>query len=92
MKKALIVFGGAVLIMLIAWHQSTASALLSLLVTGHIPGTSWTIPFWMMMAIYCLLITAIVTRYVEEALAFRRDRKTLHARKSRMPHRRYSHI
>lgn len=92
MKKVIIILGGTVLIMLVAWHQTTASALLSLLVTGHVPGTSWTIPFWVMMAAYCLLITALVTRYVEGALAFRRDAKATHARKVRMPHRRYSHI
>jgi hypothetical protein len=91
MKKLLIVCGGAILILLLAWRQETASALLSLLITGHLPGTSWAIPFWAMMAIYCLLITVIVTRYVEDAFAFRRaNRATPH--KSHMPHRRYSHI
>jgi len=92
MKKVILILGGTILIMLTAWHQSTVSALLSLLVTGHIPGTSWTIPFWVMMGIYCLLITALVTYYVEDALAFRRNAKATYTRKARMPHRRYSHI
>lgn len=92
MKKVFIIIGGTVLIMLAAWHQSTASALLGFFVTGHIPGTAWTIPFWGMMALYCLLITALVTRYVEEALTFRRELRAARSPKSRMPHRRYSHI
>lgn len=92
MKKVLFVIGITILIMLIAWHQSTVSALLSVLITGHIPGTSWTVPFWGMMAIYCLLITVIVTHYVEEALTLRRDSKAARSPKARMPHRRYSHI
>lgn len=92
MKKVFAIIGGTLLIMLAAWHQSTASALLAFFVTGHIPGTSWTIPFWGMMALYCLLITILVTNYVEEALAFRRDSRAAHTPASRMPHRRYGHI
>lgn len=92
MKKAVLILSGAVILMLLVWQERIASAVLSLLVTGHIPGTSWTLPFWMMMAMYCLLITAIVTRYVEDTLTIRRDAKVVHARKARMPHRRYSHI
>jgi len=89
MKKVIILLSLTTLVVLLAWNQGVV---LSLLVTGHIPGTSWTIPFWGMMAFYCLLITLIVTLYVEDALSFKRDSKALHARKSRMPHRRYSHI
>jgi len=92
MKKAIIILSLATLLMFLGWNQEATSAALSLFVTGHIPGTSWTVPFWGMMAFYCLVITVIVTLYVEEALSFRRDSKALHARKSRMPHRRYSHI
>lgn len=92
MKKVIFVFGGTLLIMLIVWHQSTVSALLDLLITGHIPGTAFTIPFWAMMAVYCLLITLLMTRYIEEAFAFRRDAKKLSASKTRMPRRRYGQI
>lgn len=91
MKKATIIIIATVVVMLSAWHQSTASAVLSLLVTGHIPGTGWTIPFWAMMAIYCMLITALVTHYVESMLHEHRDRRAS-AAASRMPRRRYSHI
>ncbi|MEO5949153.1 MAG: hypothetical protein ABIP74_02010 [Candidatus Saccharimonas sp.] len=89
MKKVIIILSVAALCVLLLLNQGSV---LGLLVTGHIPGTSLTIPFWGMMAFYCLLITLVVTLYVEEALSFRRDSKILHARKSRMPHRRYSHI
>lgn len=92
MKKVIIVIVGTLAIMLLAWHQSTASVLLELFIAGHVPGTSLTIPFWAMMATYCLLITALLTHYIEEAFAFRRDAKKLYMTKSRMPRRRYGHI
>ncbi len=88
MKKAIIVIFCAVFILLLGWP----SAVLSLLVTGHIPGTGLTIPFWAMMTGYCLLITLIVTLYVEDAFVFVRESKTSKARKSRMPQRRFGHI
>ena len=91
-KKIIIVVGGTLLVMLVAWHQSTVSVLLELLIAGHIPGTSLTIPFWAMMAVYCLLITALLTRYIEDAFAFRRDAKKLYSSKARMPRRRYGQI
>jgi len=91
-KKVIVVFGGTLLVMLIAWHQSTVSGLLELFIAGRVPGTSLTIPFWVMIAVYCLLITALMTRYIEEAFAFRRDAKKLSARKTRMPRRRYGQI
>jgi hypothetical protein len=91
-KKVVVIIGGTILIMLAAWHQSTASALLAFFVTGHIPGTTWTIPFWGMMAFYCLLITILVTNYVEEALTFRRDSRAVRTPAARMPRRRYGHI
>ncbi len=92
MKKILSIASIVLLLLLLTWHQSTISALLGFFVTGHIPGTQWSVPFWGMMALYCLLITALVTRYVEEMLTFRRTAKATYSRKSRMPRRRFGHI
>ena len=92
MKKVIVVIGSTLLIMLVAWHQSTVSVLLELFIAGHIPGTSITVPFWAMMAIYCLLITVVMTLYIEEAFAFRRDAKKLYSSRARMPRRRYGQI
>jgi hypothetical protein len=91
-KKVIVVVGVTLIIMLVAWHQSTVSVLLELFIAGHIPGTSVTIPFWVMMAVYCLLITLLMTNYIEEAFAFRRDAKKLSTSKTRMPRRRYGQI
>lgn len=88
MKKVTIILLSALFVLLVGWP----SPFLTLLVTGHIPGTSLTIPFWAMMVCYCLLITLIVTLYVEDALLFVRDSKATKTRKSRMPRRRFSHI
>lgn len=81
-----------VVVALLTWYQDASSALLSLALTGHIPGTSWTIPFWGMMAIYCLLITAILTYYIEDVLALQRTTKSPETHTSRMPRRRFGHI
>ena len=88
MKKLTIIFFGALFVLLLGWP----SAILSLLVTGHIPGTTLTIPFWAMIVVYCLLITMIITLYVEDALSFALNTKAVKARKSRMPHRRFGQI
>jgi hypothetical protein len=92
MKRVIIAIGGVALIIFAIQRQDIASALLALFITGHVPGTSLTLPFWAMIAGYCLLITAIVTHYVEGALALRREIKTTSSQQARMPRRRYSHI
>jgi hypothetical protein len=66
--------------------------LLTLMLAGVIPGTHYIVPYWAMMALYCGLITLIVSVYTEQSLQHRRASKAAASRKSRMPGRRYSHI
>jgi hypothetical protein len=53
-------------------HGSIGGAVLAFLVAGTIPGTAATVPFWLMMTLYCLAITILVTNFVEDLFSFRR--------------------
>jgi hypothetical protein len=68
------------------------NGLLNLLLAGVIPGTKYSVPFWVMMAIYCTIIAMVITHYVERALTLRHAKQSAKSHKSRMPKRRYSHI
>ncbi len=68
-----------------------ANAILGFVFAGTIPGTSRTVPFWLMMAMYTAAISILVTWYIESVISSRRAHKAAPARK-RMPQRRYSHI
>jgi len=73
-------------------HGEYASPLVNLLVAGVIPGTTIVLPFWVMIAFYCLTITAIITMYVEGTLHTIKTHRASSARKRQLPHRRYSNI
>jgi hypothetical protein len=88
-KKAIIV--GSLVVTTVALFQAKiVNALLGLILTGTIPGTPYTLPFWVMMAFYCTIISLLVAWYVESLIVSRRMHKT--TSKQRMPRRRYSHI
>lgn len=72
------------------WGQGLGSAVLGLLIAGQIPGTAYSIPFWAMMAIYCLLITALLTWYIEKLIQIKRANDE--TKKARLPRRRFSQI
>ncbi|MFZ1257845.1 MAG: hypothetical protein WAQ25_00025 [Candidatus Saccharimonas sp.] len=69
-----------------------ANALVRLLIAGVVPGTNYTIPYWLTMSVYSALIAMIVTHYVEQWNFNRRNKKAVNSSASRMPRRRYSHI
>ena len=67
-------------------------AILNFLIAGAIPGTTFNLPFWLMMSIYCLAITAIVTRCLEAFFAKHQTaRKAQHAT-TQLPRRRFGNI
>jgi len=73
-------------------HGGVASSLTNLFIAGIIPGTHFVLPFWLMMVLYCLAITIIVTVYVETILISSRTSRISAAHKQHLPRRRYSKI
>lgn len=69
-----------------------ANHVLCFLLTGSIIGTSFALPFWMMMAIYCALIALIATDRIEDLVIRRRTIRAERLRANRMPRRRYSSL
>jgi protein-S-isoprenylcysteine O-methyltransferase Ste14 len=68
------------------------SSLISLLIAGVVPGTSFVLPSWMMMTVYCLAITAIITLYLEGALGKGRAQRSSKHHKRQLPRRRFTNI
>jgi uncharacterized membrane protein YbhN (UPF0104 family) len=84
----LIAVGLAVAVLL---FTEALNALLLFLVAGVIPGTRLIVPYWVMMAAYCVLIAAIATPYLEKILK-RMHQPAVSRKKTRLPNRRYGHI
>ncbi len=75
--------------------SSIANSVVGFLLAGVVPGTTIVIPFWAMVVLWCLAITAVTTRYIETMVRSLRLRKTLDnatTTQSRMPRRRYGSI
>ena len=67
-------------------------AILNFLIAGAIPGTHFSLPFWLMMSIYCLTITAIITRCLESYFIARRSVHASQRTATQLPRRRFSNI
>ena len=91
MKRRIIVSIIILISMLLLTQAKVTNALLGLILVGSIPGTGTAMPFWLMMAVYCAMISLLVTWYVETLMNERRKTKAS-AKQRRMPRRRYSHI
>ncbi len=65
-------------------------SLVGFFMTGTVPGTNFTVPFWAMMALYCLGITVIVTGYIEEIFTFIKTSREDGKKKQHLPRRRYN--
>lgn len=61
-------------------------SILTFLLAGIIPGTRIIIPYWFMMAVYCGLIAAIITPYIERLLILRHARQLAAAKKQSRSH------
>jgi hypothetical protein len=83
----------SVLLVIIAalLSNEVMNALLMFLLAGSIPGTSYSVPYWFMMALYCTVIALLVAHYIERVIAHRHTRISARTAKH-MPKRRYSHI
>lgn len=90
MKKKFIASIIASLAVLILVDGKAANILLSFVLVGVVPGTHIVLPYWVMMAGYCTVITLIVAYYLEITLKFYYRHKVIPAAKPKMPRRRYS--
>lgn len=90
MKNRIIITTLGIITLLALMFGDVMNTILSLFLLGIIPGTSLVIPYWVMMVGYCLIITAIVTLWVEHVVVLHRTIVRSPA-KSRPIHRRYSH-
>ena len=73
-------------------HENVPSGVTSFLIAGIIPGTEIALPFWAMMLIYCITISAIVTFYIEATILRRRKHTSAPVIRTQqhLPHRRFS--
>ena len=92
MKKSIIIAICSFSAILVITHSDILMPLVSFLMTGLIPGTSLVVPFWAMMALYCLAITVIVTLYIEDFFSFTQTNRATSAHKTRLPKRRFGNI
>ena len=90
MKKRITIGIASCIIIIAVSNGKILNAILNLLIVGIVPGTSYSVPYWAMMAIYCLIITLLVTYWVEKAFQLHRLDKRARV-KSRPSRRRYSH-
>lgn len=91
MKKAILSTIISFVAILLITQDRLAAATLGFLMTGAVPGTSANIPFWAMLAFYCLAITAIITIYVEKTFILPRHTAPKTS-KHGLPKRRYNAI
>lgn len=90
MKRRSLIVSGVVIGIILLTQSSVANALLGLILTGSIPGTTVSIPFWLMMTIYSAISALLIAWYIESLIVSHRMRKS--SARQRMPRRRYSHI
>lgn len=69
-----------------------ANALIGFTLAGVLPGTHISLPFWVMVAFWCLVITAVITIYIETTTNIIRSQKQLDSRRTRLPRRRYNQV
>jgi hypothetical protein len=65
MKKRLVLVVTSIMLLGLLLDGVAMNLLLNLLIAGVIPGTHVSIPYWAMMTVYCLGITAVIAWVVE---------------------------
>ena len=74
--KKVIITSAILAILVVLSRDVILNSLLLFLFAGVVPGLNIALPFWFMLAFYCLLIAAIVTLYVERVFDFLNPTKT----------------
>lgn len=90
MKKALLSTIVSFVTVMLITQDRLAASVMGFLLAGAIPGTTATVPFWVMLAFYCLAITAIITVFVEDNFIGTQRSAHRAPQRSRLPKRRYA--
>ena len=90
--KKIVIISAVLAVAIVLSRDILLNGLLLFLFAGVVPGLNITLPFWVMLALYCLLITGIITLYVEGVFDFLNSKKDTRSLKTRLPKRRYSAI
>ena len=69
-----------------------AAPVTNLLIAGVIPGTSYVLPSFVMIALYCICITVIITIYVDSMFSSIKEYRLTKKRSHKLPHRRFGEI
>lgn len=92
MKKGLVATAISFIAAMTIVHGEFSVTMLNFLLAGVIPGTSTALPSWVMLTLYCLIITVIATLYIESVIVDIRERRATNQARHTLPRRRYSQI
>ena len=62
--KKIVIISAVLAVAIVLSRDILLNGLLLFLFAGVVPGLNITLPFWVMLAFYCLLIAGIITLYV----------------------------
>ena len=71
MKNRVIIGIAGSLVAIAIINGKVLNLLLSFFLVGVVPGTSYSVPYWLMMILYCFGITILITYVVEKAYTVR---------------------
>lgn len=92
MKKALLSTIVSFVTVMLITQDRLAASVVGFLMAGAIPGTTATVPFWIMLTVYCLAITAVITMFAETTFLNGYSMPRQADKKTRLPKRRYTTI
>ena len=75
-----------------SYRQTLGIQLLNFLLTGAIPGTRFSVPYWLMFTCYSLIILVIVLLICYGKIIESRAVRAITSRRQKLPRRRYSQI
>lgn len=91
-KKRLFYVIASILVLGVLLDGAAMNVLLNILIAGVVPGTHLSVPYWAMLTLYCLVITAIATWAVECYFGYKRQKQSVSTTsKSHISGRKYSH-
>ena len=76
-KKDLVFVVTSIMLLGVLLDGAAMNLLLNFFIAGVVPGTQLSVPYWAMMTIYCLAITAIATWAIELYFAYRTKHRKL---------------
>jgi hypothetical protein len=88
MQRNILIGSGLTLIAAAVLFSELINVIMTFLLAGIVPGTHIIAPYWLMMAIYCVLISLIATPYLERIIKVFYDKRRSVKKKTVQSHRR----